>query len=125
MPVPPDPAPASRLPSPGLASAGGAQTPDAKPSHVRPGAAYRASIEAANLSIESDFPITNLSVFDNDLTFQIDCEGTERATVLIVPMSGQELPNVLLSDHPDGPMTPGQPTLTDDCSRSSAEFRWA
>ena len=104
MPVPPDPALPSRLPSPSSALAGGPD-PGRQASPARPGAAYRARIEAANLSIESDFPITNLSVFDNELTFQIDCEGNETATVLIVPMSGQELPSVLLSDHPDGPMT--------------------
>jgi hypothetical protein len=111
MPAPLDPAQRSRPPSPGATSLRPKKTHDVTANPTRSSAGYRVSIEAANISIESDFPITSLSLFDNDLTLQIDCEGAARATILLVPISGKDLPSVLLSDHPDGPMTSGQPTL--------------
>jgi hypothetical protein len=110
MPAPPDPASPSRPPTPGSTSTENAKTPAVKASPGR-SAGFRVTIEAANISIESDFPIINLRVFDRDLTFQIDCEVADGATILIVPTSEEQvLPNLLLSDHPDGPMTPGQAT---------------
>jgi hypothetical protein len=79
---------------------------DGKPDSFQ---SYRTNIDGHFL-IVSDHPLDHLHIFGDDLTVQIDCEEGGTTTLRVVPAPGQELPAMLMSDDPGGPMTPGNPT---------------
>lgn len=73
------------------------------------GPPYRTDINGDFL-IVSDHPLHHLHIFGDDLTVQIDCEEGGTTTLRMVPAPGRELPAMLMSDDPGGPMTPGNPS---------------
>jgi hypothetical protein len=79
---------------------------DGKPDMVQ---SYRTNIDGHFL-IVSDHPLVHLHIFGDDLTVQIGCEEGGTTTLTMVPAPGRELPAMLMSDDPGGPMTPGNPT---------------
>jgi hypothetical protein len=78
-------------------------------SEANQGPPYRTNIDG-NFLIISDHPLHHLHLVGDDLTVQIECESGDTTTLRMVPAPGQDLPAMLMSDDPGGPMTPGNPT---------------